>query len=126
MGASCRGGGGTRISCGYLPVLVAGDQGAWPPMGISPSASRVAWYRFRCTLRARWAGYLTLTLLLGLIGGLALGSVAGARRTQAAYSAYLAATNPSDITVLTGVWGKPRESGYDPAVIARIAALPGV
>jgi len=38
-------------------------------MGISPSASRVAWYRFRCTLPARWSGYLALTLLLGLVWG---------------------------------------------------------
>ena len=95
-------------------------------MGISPSASRVAWYRFRCTLRARWSGYLALTLLLGLIGGLAIGSVAAARRSQDAYPAYLAATNPSDITVLTAVSRRPQETGYDPAVIAKIAALPGV
>jgi hypothetical protein len=94
-------------------------------MGISPSALRVAWYRFRCTLRARWSGYLALTLLLGLIGGLAIGSVAAARRTQGAYPAYLAATSPSDLTVLTGL-STSQESGYDPAVIAKIAALPGV
>ena len=89
-------------------------------------AFRVAWYRFRSTLRRRWTGYLAISLLLGLIGGLAMGSVAAARRTQGAYPAYLAATNPSDLVVLTGVSGSPDQSGYDPAVIRKIAALPGV
>jgi hypothetical protein len=90
-------------------------------------ALRVAWYRFWCTLRRRWTGYLAITLLLGLVGGLAIGSVAAARRTQGAYPAYLAATNPSDLTVLTGLSGSGgSSSGYDPAVISKIAALPGV
>jgi putative ABC transport system permease protein len=86
----------------------------------------VAWYRFRCTWGERWAGYLALVLLLGLTGGLAMGSVAAARRTQAAFPAYLASTNPSDLTVLTGLYGVAGSKGYDPAVIAKIAALPGV
>ena len=86
----------------------------------------VTWYRFRCTWRERWPGYLALVLLLGLLGGLAMGSVAAARRTQAAFPAYLASTNPSDLTVLTGLYGVAGSKGYDPAVIAKIAALPGV
>jgi FtsX-like permease family len=86
----------------------------------------VAWYRFRCTWGERWPGYLALVLLLGLLGGLAMGSVAAARRTQAAFPAYLASTNPSDLTVLTGLYGAAGSKGYDPATIAKIAALPGV
>src|ERR1700733_1837597 len=89
-------------------------------------ALRVAWYRFGRTLRRRWTGYLAITLLLGLVGGLAIGSVAAARRTQDAYPAYLAARNPSDLTVLSGISGSPDAPGYDPAVIREIAALPGV
>ena len=92
----------------------------------SSLAARVAWYRFRCTLRERWGGYLALALLLGLVGGLAMGSVAAARRTQAAFPDYLASTNPSDLTVLTGLAGAPGSAGYDPALIRRIAALPYV
>jgi len=98
----------------------------------SEGAVRVAWYRFRCTLPSAWGGYLALVLLLGLVGGLALGSVAAARRTQSAFPAYLASTNPSDLTVLTGLAGAPggqagqAGQGYDPAVIAKIAALPHV
>ena len=90
-------------------------------------AFRVAWYRFGRTLRRRWTGYLAITVLLGLVGGLAIGSIAAARRTQGAYPAYLAATNPSDLTVLTGLSGTGGvASGYDPAVIKKIAALPSV
>jgi hypothetical protein len=92
----------------------------------SEGVVRVAWYRFRCTLRSAWGGYLALVLLLGLVGGLAIGSVAAARRTQSAFPAYLASTNPSDLTVLTGLYGVAGSKGYDPAVIAKIAALPGV
>jgi hypothetical protein len=57
---------------------------------------RVAWYRFAATFGRRQGGYLTLVLLIGLIGGIALGSVAAARRTQSSYTTFLAATNPSD------------------------------
>jgi len=91
---------------------------------MSRAALRVAGYRFRVTFGDRWGGYLALVLLIGLVGGLALGAVAAARRTQAAFPAYLASTNPSDLTVLTGPSGPG--SGYDPALIRKIAALPHV
>jgi hypothetical protein len=91
---------------------------------MSRAAWRVAGYRFRATLGGRWGGYLAVVLLIGLVGGLALGAVAAARRTQAAFPAYLASTNPSDLTVLTGLSGPG--SGYDPALIRKIAALPHV
>ena len=77
-------------------------------------AFRVAWYRFARTLRRQWTGYLAIALLLGLVGGLAMGSVAAARRTQGAYPAYLAATNPSDLTVLTGISGPGRRARLRP------------
>ena len=58
---------------------------------------RVAWYRFRATFGRRWSGLLALVLLIGLVGGLALGVLAGARRTQSSYPAFLKSTNPSDL-----------------------------
>ena len=94
-------------------------------MAFSMPALQLAWYRFRRTFRRQWTGYLALALLIGLVGGLAIGSVAAARRTQAAFPAYLASTNPSDLTVLSGIAGDGA-SGYDPALIARIARLPGI
>ena len=71
---------------------------------VSPRVFSVAWYRFRSTFGDCWGGYLALVLLLGLVGGLALGAVAAARRTQAAFPAYITSTNPSDLTVLTGLY----------------------
>ena len=80
---------------------------------------RVAWYRFRATFRSRRSGYLALVLLVGLVGGLAMGAVAAARRTQSSYPAFLASTNPSDLTVIdTG--------SNDSTVHDKIAALPHV
>jgi len=61
----------------------------------------VAWYRFRATFGHRWGGYLALVLLLGLVGGMAIAAVAGARRTQSSFPVYLASTNPSDVEVFT-------------------------
>ena len=92
----------------------------------SADVFRVAWYRFRCAWGERWTGYLALVLLIGLLGGLAIGSLAAARRTQAAFPAYLASTNPSDLTVLSGLYGIAGSTGYDPARLGKIAALPHV
>ncbi len=57
----------------------------------------VAWYRLRATFHDRWARYLTIVLLVGVIGGLAMGAVAGARRSQSAYPDYLASSHASDL-----------------------------
>ena len=87
----------------------------------------LGWYRFRATLRVRWRGYVMLALIIGWLGGLALGSLAAARRTQSSFPAYLASTNPSDlglaITVYDPASGSP---GYDPSVVREIAHLPHV
>ena len=64
-------------------------------------ALRVSWYRLRTTLHKRWSGYLTVVLLVGLVGGIGMASMAGARRTQSAFPAYLAATDASDLRVQT-------------------------
>jgi putative ABC transport system permease protein len=88
----------------------------------------VAWYRFRTTFRARWAGYLTVAVLLGLLGGLAMGAVAAGRRTQSAFATYLASTNPSELRMATGAYNPAVRSGvgYGPAFIRAIAHLPHV
>src|SRR5579863_5193953 len=58
-----------------------------------------AWYRFRATFGRRWTTYLSVILLIGLTGGLAMASVAAARRTQSSYPTFLKSTNPSTLTL---------------------------
>jgi FtsX-like permease family len=57
------------------------------------------WYLVsRSTVRRR-RGLLAITLLVALVGGVALAALAAARRTQAAYPAYLAASHASALQV---------------------------
>lgn len=48
--------------------------------------------RLRSELRSGWRGWLTLAVLIGLFGGIVLGTVAGARRTATAYPRLLDAS----------------------------------
>ena len=45
-------------------------------------------------LRAGWRGWATLAVLVALAGGTVLAAVAGAIRTDTAYSRFLAASSP--------------------------------
>jgi len=87
-----------------------------------------AWYRFRATFGRRWGGYLTVLVLIGLLGGLAMGAVAGARRTLASPSVYVASRNPFSFGIGTAVFNPQagHNSGYDPSVINTMAHLPSV
>lgn len=84
---------------------------------MSGQVVRVGWYRFRATFGRKWGGYVSLLLLVGLAGGIAMGSLAAARRTQASFSVFLRSTNPSDMS-LTGLNG--------PNITEDLARLPGV
>ena len=66
---------------------------------VKSSAVRTAWYRTVVCWKRQRASYLVLVVLLGLAGGVALGSLAGARRTATSFSTFLAASNPSDLTI---------------------------
>ncbi|HUC15936.1 MAG TPA: FtsX-like permease family protein [Acidimicrobiales bacterium] len=78
-------------------------------------ALRVAWYRFGATLHRRWGGYLTVVLLVGLVGGLAMGAVGAARRTQSAFPTALATTDASDLDVQIGNVGSYALNAVSPA-----------
>jgi hypothetical protein len=87
----------------------------------------VARYRFAATFRRRWPGYLAIALLIGLVGGIAMGSIAAARRTQSSYPAFLAGTNASELTMSTyGVTPNSAANGYSPGLTRTIARLPQV
>ncbi len=95
---------------------------------MSRTALRVPWYRFRVTFGRRWGGYLAIVLLIGLVGGPAMGSIAAARRTQSSFPTYLASTNPSNLNVVTAIYDPPAglHTGYDPSLLRTIAHLPYV
>jgi hypothetical protein len=61
-------------------------------------AVRVAGYRFRATFAQRWPAYLSVVLLIGLIGGLSMAAIAAGRRTQSSYPTFMTSTNPSDLS----------------------------
>ncbi len=98
---------------------------------------QVAWFRFRRTLRRRWGDYLTVALLIGLVGGLGMAAMAGARRTQSAYPSYLASSGASDLQIQFFQIG-PQQSGgatsfasintnlYSPILTRDLARLPHV
>ncbi len=89
---------------------------------------RLAWYRFRATFRHRWTGYLSIVLLLGLVGGLAMASIAAARRTASSFPVFWASTNPSDLIGATAVLNPTigSYSGYNAAAVKAISRLPHV
>lgn len=83
----------------------------------------VSWYRFSASFARRWAGYTSIALLIALIGGLAMGSIAAARRTQSSYPVFLAASNPSELSV--SVYS-PVNGGAVVPLTSEIARLPDV
>jgi ABC-type lipoprotein release transport system permease subunit len=85
---------------------------------VIPSAARSAWYRLRAGIRHDWAGYLAIAVIVGLVGGVAMASMAAARRTQSAFPRILAASNPSDLHVDPGP--------YSARMVEQISHLPQV
>jgi putative ABC transport system permease protein len=72
----------------------------------------------RAELRVRWRGLVVLGLLLGLVGGVVLASVAVAARTATAYSRLVSAVGLDDARVLVPV--------ARPGVAKALPMLPGV
>ena len=60
---------------------------------------RLAWYAARATWRRSWRMTLVIAVVGGLLGTVALGALAGARRTDSAYARYLRSVNDSDVMV---------------------------
>jgi hypothetical protein len=79
-------------------------------------------YRLSAEVRRSWRGALGVVVLLGLLGGVVLSCVAGARRTASAYPRLLERTEASEL--LVSPLGAPR---VDPTrFYDAVAALPGV
>lgn len=88
-------------------------------------AFRIAWYRYRSTFARQLSGYLTVVLLIGLIGGIGMAALAGARRTQSSYPQFLASTNPSDVTMFVYSGGS-QFPGKTSSLTKSISHLAGV
>ncbi len=69
-------------------------------------------------LRARWRSWVLLAVLVGLTGGVVFTATAGARRTDSAYSRFLAASRAADLLV------SPNNTGFD-GYYRALGALPG-
>jgi hypothetical protein len=94
---------------------------------VNSEVAQLGWYRFHNSFGRRWGEYLALVLLVGLVGGLAMGAVAAARRTDSSFSVYWASTNPSDLVGGTGVLDpsaglKP----YEAPIVEKLSHLPHV
>ena len=97
------------------------------PWGADRYLTRIYLYRLRSLLRRHWPDYLVLTLLVGVIGGVAMGSVVAGRRTQSSFAAFLRHDDASTLTMSTyGVQGQSQATLYSPAVEAAIRRLPSV
>ena len=84
-------------------------------------------YRLRSVLRRRWTDYLLLVALVTVVGGLAMGSVVAARRTQSAYGAFLGRDNASTITMSTyGLINGAAANNFSPQLEQEIRRLPQV
>src|SRR3984957_2610584 len=80
------------------------------PDPVRPAPHRTAlawtapvWLTLRTDLRRKWRAMLGVALLLGLIGGVVLTAVAGARRTDTAYPRLLTWANASQLDVIPTV-----------------------
>jgi len=98
-----------------------GANGARDP--VSGAVMRLTYVYWWSVLRRSWRQAVVLSLVGGLLGGVALGALAGARRTASAYDRYLRAANASD--VLVDIPGELPGVSYQRS-IALIAGLPGV
>jgi len=94
---------------------------------VDSQVQRVGWYRFRATFRRRWTGYLSVALLVGLLGGIALASIAGARRTQSSYPKLPTATHASDLemTSFGGISGPTADSALFTLSGTSVRSFPG-
>jgi hypothetical protein len=84
---------------------------------------RAAFYLWQATARNSWRAALAVALIGGLLGAVALGALAGARRTASAYDRYLASIDASDafVNVPGLVPGMPATRP-----VTLIAGLPGI
>ncbi len=87
-----------------------------------------AWYRLRSTRRSELSYFLTVILLVGAVGGLALGAIEAARNTESSYADYVTASHVPQLFVFDGVInpGIGLDSAYNPGLLRTLSHLPDV
>ena len=93
-----------------------------------PNAFKVGGYRFKSTLRHRWTSYVSLVLFIAVLGGVAMGTVAGARRTETSFTTLLNSRNSSQIYGVTQVYNPQAgySTGYSASAVEKVRRLPHV
>jgi len=83
-------------------------------------------YRLVGGFRRKRSAYLSIVLLVGLVGGLSMAGVAGGRKTASSFTTYLASTKPSTIGVFSRYVDPALgfNTGYDARVQRSIGHLP--
>lgn len=89
----------TALSGGCLTVNSGAATPAHGPRTAHNDAMRIALYAARAAWRQSWRIALLVAVIGGLLGAVALGALAGARRTDSAYGRYLRSVNASDVAV---------------------------
>jgi ABC-type lipoprotein release transport system permease subunit len=92
---------------------------------VNPNAFKVGTYRFRATIRSRWTSYLALVLFIALLGGVAMGTVAGARRTETSFATLLDNRNSSQIFGAIQVYNPQAgyDTGYSASAVQKVRRL---
>jgi hypothetical protein len=85
-------------------------------------------YRLRATFRRRLGAYLSLGVLIALLGGVGFAAIAAARRTQSSYPKLLAGTHASDLVVSSFGANTTPSSSNAPNTLSEesLRRLPGV
>ena len=87
-----------------------------------------AWYRFRSTLRSELSYFLSVILLVGAVGGLALGAIEAARSTESSFADLVTSSHVPQLFVFDGVInpGIGLDSAYNPGLLRTLSHLPDV
>lgn len=87
-----------------------------------------AWYRFRSTMRSELSYFLSVILLVGTVGGLALGAIEAARSTESSFADLVASSRVPQLFVFDGVInpGIGLDSAYNPRLLRALSRLPDV
>ena len=87
-----------------------------------------AWYRFRRTMRSEMSYFLSVVLLVGAVGGLALGAIEAARSTESSFADLVASSRVPQLFVFDGVInpGIGLDSAYNPRLLRKLSRLPDV